>query len=178
MAGVSDERKEAIWQSAQQKAVRGIPLTRILHTQPLTLIYPLTHTPHTLHSHTIHPRPSHPLPTSYQCTLTPTLTPSPLPPSHQYTLHSHDTNTPSHSHTLPPTHTPHTSSQATDLQPGLKLLLEGEVAASPSTFSLGKEDAAMLGASTRLTPAGSLRHSRHSSRRSSKRSGVSEVHVE
>ena len=176
MAGVSDERKEAIWQSAQQKAVRGIPLTRILHTltpSPLTLSHPHTDT-------SSHPTPSNP-PPSYQYTLTPhtlsrphTNTPS-HPPSHPHPIHCH-TLTPMH----PLTHTPHTltSSQATDLQPGLKLLLEGEVAASPSTFSLGKEDATMLGASTRLTPAGSLRHSRHSSRRSSKRSSVSEVRVE
>ena len=51
------------------------------------------------------------------------------------------------------------------------------MAASASTYSLGNDDAA-LGVLARLTPTGSLRHSRHSSRRSSKRSSASEVSAE
>ena len=50
------------------------------------------------------------------------------PPSNSLPLFSH-----THSHTH--THT-HTHTQATGPQPGLKLLLDGEVAASPSLLSL------------------------------------------
>ena len=44
--------------------------------------------------------------------------------------------------------------QPTDMQPGLTLLLEGQVPASSSQFSIDK---------VLLAPTGSLRHSRHSS---------------
>ena len=114
--------------------------------------------------------------------------PLPTQPSHMHPLSTHKCIPPpshphictpspcSHMHPSPLTHAPLplTPSQTTNLQPGLKLLLEGEVAASASTFSLGDQDAVLEG-STHLTPTGSLRHSRHSSRRSSKRSSTSEV---
>lgn len=113
MAGVSDERKEAIWQSAQQKAVRGIPLTRILHTQPLTLSHP--HTDISSHPHPSHPPFSHNTPSPF--TPSPdiipmhphthphTLTPSTLTPIHPPFSRYHYTLTLSHPSTN--THTPH-----------------------------------------------------------------------
>ena len=86
MAGVSDERKEAIWQSAQQKAVREIPLIMFTDTPSY---------PHPSPPHVSHPR-------IHTLTLTPSNRSLTSIPSHPHILTSSEAQT----HTLTPSYPP------------------------------------------------------------------------
>ena len=61
-----------------------------------------------------------------------------------------------------------------NLQPGLKLLLEGKAAPSPSTLKVERELGGE-GSAIQLSPTGSLRHSRHSTGRRSIKRQMDEV---
>lgn len=67
-----------------------------------------------------------------------------------------------------------------NVQPGLKLILEGQTESSPSSFNVEisvLEASANKGSAIQLTPTGSMRHSRHSSKRSAAGRQVDEVCV-